>query len=365
MVLSVSGLVTVTATLNSLINALHEETKQRELIESLKRLDEAVANDKSAFDAAAAAEEANSGNGSDDDDVLVADGGGVGVMSVVARGRWRVLRWLRAAPLPESLLPIEWLGRVAGGVAGVAKGVYNWLQPAREVLGWGVANLGPLLGALAAGACVGTWVEGWPLFDSIYFSLISILTVGYGDFSPSSTTGRLICTLFLPLACGAAVASISSMSSAVVQLQERLASSATTLDTQIRRMEVLLERQSESSARANVITETDYMCATLLELELVDAQTIAKVRAQFYRLDKSGNGYLSRDDYTLMKSIQLSNARARWRHAVNLATGAQRVMNAVAALRVLKVVAQAPASGSTQARTGAATQLLTGAATQL
>ena len=38
---------------------------------------------------------------------------------------------------------------------------------------------------LAAG-----WVEGWSVQESIYFSFVSGLTIGYGDFAPKTLLGR-------------------------------------------------------------------------------------------------------------------------------------------------------------------------------
>ena len=270
MILSVSGLVTVTATLNSLINRIAKETKERELIESLKRLDEAVANEKSPR-----------ADGDDSGESFIASV--AQSLNTAARGRWRVLRWVSGTRSSESggMESVE----CGQSLARCVRSALQWLAPVRPVLDWTTVNLGPLLGALAAGACVGRFAEGWSTFDSVYYSLISILTVGFGDFSPSSTSGRVLCTLFLPVACGAAVSSIGALSAAVVQLRDKLFDASSGLDTQIRRMESLMENQGLNGLQP-VITETDYFAATLLELELVDAETVAKIRAQFYRLDK-------------------------------------------------------------------------------
>lgn len=49
-----------------------------------------------------------------------------------------------------------------------------------------------LIGVVAAGAVIFSWVEGIDLADSAYFSLITALTIGYGDIQPITGAGRAI-----------------------------------------------------------------------------------------------------------------------------------------------------------------------------
>lgn len=48
-----------------------------------------------------------------------------------------------------------------------------------------------LLAMVGLGIVAGRF-EGWPLGDSLYFSFVSGLTIGYGDLSPKTGAGRIV-----------------------------------------------------------------------------------------------------------------------------------------------------------------------------
>jgi len=50
---------------------------------------------------------------------------------------------------------------------------------------------GILVLVLVGGAFFYSRVEGWSFLDSLYFSVITLATVGYGDFSPKTDAGKL------------------------------------------------------------------------------------------------------------------------------------------------------------------------------
>lgn len=42
-----------------------------------------------------------------------------------------------------------------------------------------------------------TQSEGWPVVDTIYFTTVTISTVGYGDFHPNSDSSRLFTVFYM------------------------------------------------------------------------------------------------------------------------------------------------------------------------
>ena len=66
-----------------------------------------------------------------------------------------------------------------------------WRSPEERTL---VVSAAAVLGF---GTIVFHFVEGWSYLDSLYFSVISLLTIGYGDLVPTTDLGKILTILYV------------------------------------------------------------------------------------------------------------------------------------------------------------------------
>lgn len=63
-------------------------------------------------------------------------------------------------------------------------------RDSRPAILWGLATL--LIGTLFY-----HWMEGWSYLDSLYFCVVSLGTVGYGDLTPTTPAAKVFTILYL------------------------------------------------------------------------------------------------------------------------------------------------------------------------
>ena len=72
--------------------------------------------------------------------------------------------------------------------------------------------------AMIAVASLFYWyVEGWSYLDSVYFSVITIATVGYGDLSPQTALGKVFTIGYIFAGLGLFVAAASSIADSIIR----------------------------------------------------------------------------------------------------------------------------------------------------
>ena len=55
---------------------------------------------------------------------------------------------------------------------------------------------------LIFGATVFHYLEGWRLIDAMYFCVITLTTIGYGDFAPKTDAGKIFNMIYILMGLG-------------------------------------------------------------------------------------------------------------------------------------------------------------------
>jgi voltage-gated potassium channel len=74
-----------------------------------------------------------------------------------------------------------------------------------------------LLAAILLGTIGFHFIEHWSLADSLYVTVQTLTTVGYGDQTPHSGTGRMFAVVVMLLGAGGVALAISTIVQSVVQ----------------------------------------------------------------------------------------------------------------------------------------------------
>lgn len=77
----------------------------------------------------------------------------------------------------------------------------------RAVFGaFGDAQVRPYLvaagGLIVLGTAVYVQVEGWSILDAAYFCVVALATIGFGDFAPTTTFGKLFTMAYIVVGLG-------------------------------------------------------------------------------------------------------------------------------------------------------------------
>jgi len=73
---------------------------------------------------------------------------------------------------------------------------------------------------LAIGTVFYHSVEGWRWLDSLYFCVITLATIGYGDFVPTTDLGKAFTIIYVFIGIGILISFIDPIGKIIVQHRE-------------------------------------------------------------------------------------------------------------------------------------------------
>ncbi|AXG74685.1 two pore domain potassium channel family protein [Flavobacterium arcticum] len=55
------------------------------------------------------------------------------------------------------------------------------------------------------------FIEGWSYIDSLYFSVVTLTTIGFGDFAPQTDSGKLFTVFYIVMGIGVILTFINTL----------------------------------------------------------------------------------------------------------------------------------------------------------
>ena len=145
---------------------------------------------------------------------------------------------------------------------------------------YGVALAGPGI-IFVLGLLIGFFVMNLDLIDGIYWSMITMTTIGYGDISGSTWYEKAVLCLYLPTAVAAladALAVTQSIGTAKMLIETDFAKQADSL--------LLGEAGGPEPNPDETLTEAEFLISVLVDNGIVDDMTVHAIRLQFAHITR-------------------------------------------------------------------------------
>jgi len=135
------------------------------------------------------------------------------------------------------------------------------------------------------------YTENWSFIKSVYWSVITSTTIGFGDLYPSNPNTELICIFFLPLAVAVFGEILGRIATLTIERRvDALENEYMERDFTIKD---LMEMDADKDGKVH---RGEFILYSLLAMGKVEQEDVDELKEVFDRLDKDNNGTLDRAD---------------------------------------------------------------------
>ena len=140
----------------------------------------------------------------------------------------------------------------------------------------------------------------WSVLETIYFSMVTASTIGFGDFSAMSKPARMAAIIYLPLAVACAGEVFSNIALVAAERRQQRVFEEQFSHNRLSFAQ-LVAMDADNSGQ---VSREEYVNFMLLQMGLVDQKEIDELHKQFQQLDVTKSGYLDRSDLELMAKLK-------------------------------------------------------------
>jgi hypothetical protein len=137
--------------------------------------------------------------------------------------------------------------------------------------------------------------EGWSITSTIYFTIMSASTTGFGDYSATTQMDKIYCIFFFPISVAVFGEVLGKIAGVYIQLKYRKKEQVF-----LKRAITLCDLNRMDADDDGEVHLIDFLSFMLVALQKVDQESIDELKELFKNLDSNGNGVLDKDDVIAM-----------------------------------------------------------------
>ena len=162
----------------------------------------------------------------------------------------------------------------------------------------------PIMLLFLVGALLFGYLEDWPFIDSFYWCVITVASVGYGEYSPKKQESRGLAIIFIPLSVGIISQGLASIVN--IFIEEEIKKENAKLMSRELTMEDLDNMNTDDDGDVSQLEFVEFMLKTMKK---VDQAMLDGLHEQFKKMDADGSGSLQKSDLELLAKRKLAVKR--------------------------------------------------------
>lgn len=133
--------------------------------------------------------------------------------------------------------------------------------------------------------------EGWTITSTLYFSIMSASTTGFGDYTPTTEVNKIYCIFFFPISVAVFGEVLGKIAGIYVQHKFRKNE-----QNFLKRTITLCDLNRMDADSNGEVELGEFLSFMLVALQKVDQESIDELVSLFKSLDSNGNGVLDKAD---------------------------------------------------------------------